>query len=244
MEKPVLPKRFYKEVSLDRQSDDCWSVLLDGRQAKTTARHVLATPSQTLADAVRAEWEAQGDEIDPATMPLTQRLMLVIDRGTEDREKWLEQVLAFLQSDLLCYRADMPEDLVQRQEDAWDPYLAWLAEAHGIDLSVTSGVMAVSQSDKSLAVANILLEKTTADELCCLVAATEITGSAGLALALWQGFRPVDDIFLASRVDETFQAEKWGIDSEAAEREAQLKAELEAVARYLDLTRTPSSLQN
>ena len=234
METPPLPKRFYEEAVTRQNDAGDWHIALDGRPAKTSAGNLLASPSGALAEAMAAEWQAQAEHIDPRTMPLTRRRMLVIDRGEKDSPKWRDQVLAFLSSDLLCYRADTPEELVQRQKETWDPYLTWAATDLDIRLEVTAGVISVSQPPVSLQAAGNVLNRADTDELCCIIAATEITGSAILGLALWQRFQSTDDVFAASRLDETFQAEKWGIDAEAAAREAQLKSDLEAVAAYLD----------
>ena len=123
-QQPPLPERFYNTVTI-AGGNLGWEIHLDGRPAKTPARQVLATMHEPLARAIGAEWEAQHARIDPAAMPLTQRRMLVIDRGTADRERWVEGMRKYLATDMVCYRASDPAELVMRQDKVWGPYLRW-----------------------------------------------------------------------------------------------------------------------
>ena len=233
-----LPKRFYEEARAERASDAeaaGYHITLDGRAAKTPARHPLATPHAPLADAMAAEWNAQGEKIDPATMPLTQRRMVVIDRAGADRAAWENIPRQYLQSDLLCYRAEEPEELVQRQQSVWNPYLAWARDELSLSLAVTGGIIAVSQPAEALTRFDEMLGGLDDDTVSGLAAATEMTGSTVLALALLNGHTTPGDIFAASRLDETFQAEKWGTDEEAKAREDALRRNFLDVARYLQL---------
>ena len=234
IEQTPLPKRFYKTVDVD-YVDDCWTITLDGRTAKTPVGKRLSTIHEALARAIADEWNAQEEHVNPSSMPLTQRLMLVMDRGKQDRDKWADGMRNYLQTDLLCYRAGAPEELVQRQTRVWDAYLAWAKDTLSIKLKTTTGVLAVDQPPESLQALNAQLSEMDEEVLCCLAAATEITGSVVLALAL--GYRAADaeDIFEVSRLDEQYQAEKWGEDAEAVERESALRAEFMAISHYLEL---------
>ncbi len=235
MENQAFPKRFYKSVTVEKTDSDDWLIALDGRPAKTPGKKLLAMPVRSLAEAVADEWEAQTEEINPFKMLLCRRRMVVIDRGEADCRKWGELILSFLRSDLLCYRAEKPEPLTVRQTTTWSEFLEWISGEFGIRLNVTTGIVSVEQPDDSQTKTKNLLRTATADELSCLAAATEITGSAVLALALWQKYQTPDEIFAASRVDETYQSEKWGIDEDAAKNEARLREDFLSVARYLDL---------
>ena len=210
MEAPQFPARFYKSVSVENVTDDGWHILLDGHAVKTPGKDILTLPNRPFAEEVAAEWETQQDVINPHLMPLTRRRMVVIDRATEDSQAWRETVLAYLGSDLLCYHAERPADLVNRQKKTWLPYLDWLSSVHHVKLEVASGIIARQQPEDAISKAATLLEAATPDELSCVAGATEITGSAVLALALWQQWQPVEDLFLASRLDETYQADKMG----------------------------------
>ncbi len=234
MSEPVRPKRFYKDVTVVPH-EGRYAIALDGRMAKTMQRHVLSAPCEGLADAVVTEWAAQGDHIDRTSMPLTGMLSAAIDGGDEDIGQWREEIVKYLGSDLVCYRAGEPEKLASQQVAIWDPYVEFLRAEFGAILVTTSGIMAVPQADASLVAIRSALTKVAPETVFALQIATAIAGSAVLALALWKGFDEPETIFEASRVDERFQEEQWGVDEEAKAREERLKADFLTVARFLAL---------
>ncbi len=226
------PSRFYQSVFVSHTPSG-FEVLLDERPLKTKGGNKLVAPTEKLADAVRAEWEAQGETIDLTATPLTNLLAGAID--ADAAPQWHADIIGYLKSDLLCYRAEAPAALTERQADAWDEYLDWARTEFGAALVVTAGVMSVPQPD--IAAKNIEAALAGADRelLAGLRTATAITGSAILALALWKRFRTPAKIFAASIVDESFQAEQWGDDAEASARRELIEQEFNAVARYLQL---------
>ncbi len=226
--------KFYKKVSVEA-CEQGFGVCLDGKQAKTLSRKPLATHSHQLADAVADEWRAQGDHIERHAMPLTGMLSSVIESGAEKQAEWREEVLNYLCSDLLCYRAETPSALVDRPCEIWDPYLSWFQVQFGASLISTSGVISVEQPEEASQSVRAELEKTTAETLLALRIVTGILGSAVLALALWKKAKTPEEIFEASRVDERFQQSQWGADHEASEREEKMRAEFLSAARFLDL---------
>ena len=235
---PSGPSRFFKEARLEEGADG-FAVLLDGRPAKTRRGLPLAAPSRALGEAVSAEWNAAGERLDLAAMPLTKALMTAIDLAEEDRESWRAVVLSFLRSDLVCYRATSPEKLMLRQRDGWDPLLGWIAAAHGVELKVAAGVTFIDQPAPALARAGALLDEANVLELLGVKAAAEISGSAVIALALWRGELTADALFALSQIDEDFQREAWGEDEEAAARTQRLHREFLDVARLMRLARQP-----
>lgn len=234
MSENIRPKRFYKKVTVvDHEGRH--GVALDGRKAKTQARNVLAASTPALAEAVAAEWEMQGEHIDRVTMPLTAMLSAALDGGEEDLESWREEIVKYIGSDLVCYRADAPASLAERQAEIWDPYIEFMRREFGAILVTTAGIMAVPQADASLSAVRGALSKETPETLFGLQIATAIAGSAVLALALWKGEEKAEAVFEASRVDERFQEEKWGVDEEAKAREERLRADFLKVAEFLAL---------
>lgn len=227
-------KRFYKEASLKEEGGRFY-VCLDDRNARTRAKQPLSTPSTALAEALVDEWNAQEEFIDQGAMPLTGILSAAIDGEDEAADKWRNEILEYLKSDLVCYRAEEPAELAERQRDVWDPYLDYMRQEFGAALVVTSGVVAVPQPEIAVDAVRKSLEAENPETLFALRLATAITGSAALALALWRGDFPPDDIFEASRVDERFQEARWGVDDEAKEREDRMRAEFLAVSRFLTL---------
>jgi chaperone required for assembly of F1-ATPase len=224
------PKRFYKEVTLVER-DDGFAVALDGRVAKTTGRAELVAP-RALAEALREEWDAQGEHLDMQTMPLTRLQGFVLDAGEAGRGEFADTIVQYAGSDLLCYRAE-DQDLAARQEALFAPFLQ-LAEKDGAKLVVTSGIVPVTQDEAALSAIRSRLEAMPTAELYPRKLLTEILGSAVLAL---YAERDKENAFAAARLDEAFQAEKWGLDSEAEAREKALRRDYDSVLRFLDLGR-------
>ncbi|WP_425408826.1 ATP12 family chaperone protein [Hyphococcus sp.] len=231
---PIKP--FYKDVSLEKIHGR-FHLMLDGRNARTKAKNPLSAPTESLGAALADEWAAQEKIIDQNAMPLTGILSTAIDGGEEAGEMWRNEILEYLNSDLVCYRAETPAALVDRQAAAWDPYLDFLRDDLGAALISTSGIVAVAQPGIAAeAVRNALLGAAP-ETLFALRLATAITGSAAMALALWRGAYPADDVFEASRVDERFQEERWGADEEAKAREARMRDEFISIGRFFSLMR-------
>lgn len=227
-------KRFYKDVSV-REEGGAWRVLLDGRTLKTQARNTVELPNKELAEAIAQEWRAQGENIDPPSMHLTRLAFGAIDGVKADRAKVADHALSFGRTDLLSYRADTPQELVARQATAWDPLLDWAAERHGAKLSVTSGIGHVAQEDEAIAAFEQAIAARDDYALAALHAATTLTGSLVLALALADRRLDAAEAFAAATVDESFQAEKWGLDFEAEQRLKRHSDELAAAERFLRL---------
>jgi len=229
------PKRFYRNADVEEREGG-FVLKLDGRAAKSRAGRGLAIRSGALAAAVADEWNAQGERIDFLAMPMTRFAMTTADLGESDATAWREAVLSFLKSDLLCYRALEPVALAERQDAAWNPILAWAENELDLRLLLSAGVSFVEQPRHAIDAASGLLAAMPAEKLLGVKAATEISGSAVIAFALLSNAFPAERLFDASRVDERFQSERWGVDSEAADREAQLRRDFHDAARFLSLT--------
>jgi len=227
-------KRFYKDVSLG----DGNTILLDSRTLKTPRGASLDLLTRTLADAIADEWRAQGDEIDPQSMPLTKLANTAIDGVTPRRDEVIAEIVAFAKHDHLCYRTDKPAELARRQSEAWDPLLDWAAERYGAPLMIVHGVTSVAQPESSLAALRKAVEAFDPFALSALHVIASICGSLVLALAVAAKRLSAEEAFALSQVDERFQAEKWGLDSEAEMRAKRLERELVTAARFMDLSRT------
>jgi chaperone required for assembly of F1-ATPase len=230
------PKRFYQNVTVTELPGG-FGIALDDREVKTPARAPLRLPNHRLAEAVAEEWRRQGDKILPETMPLTRLANTAIDRIAPNRKDVIGQVLGFGRSDLICYRAEGPSDLVQRQAEEWDPLLEWARRRHDANLCATQGLAFVEQPESAL----LALEQAVSEDdnfrLAALHTAASLTGSLVLALALDDGSLDADAAFAAAQLDETYQAEIWGEDDEAKARAAQKRQELQNVARFAQLLR-------
>jgi len=233
--RPSLRKRFYKTASVgEASSGGGFPVLLDGKPIATPRRRALAAPSAALAARMADEWNAQTETIDPARMPLTRLANVTIDAVADARSGVAEEVAKYLGSDLVCYRAEGPEGLVEHQAKAWDPVLAWAHEALGARFVQVQGVTFSEQP----AEANEAARATIPADIWRLAAVssiTNLTGSALLALALAAGAIDAEAVWAAAHVDEDWQIAKWGQDDEALARRALRHAEFQAAAAVLKL---------
>jgi chaperone required for assembly of F1-ATPase len=229
-------KRFYKAVSV-APVEGGFAVLLDGKSVKTPARNVLALPTQNLASAIAAEWQAQETDVIATTMPLLRLANSVIDGVTANRDAVIDAILRFGENDLLCYRAHQPPDLAARQREGWDPLLEWVRGRHGAQMTVAEGLTHIDQTPHALAGLRRALEPFDAFTLGGLHVVASITGSTVLALAAAEGVVSGARAFELSRIDETYQAEKWGEDAEAVKRATALAHELDKAVELIGLVR-------
>ena len=226
-----LARRFYKAVDV-AAAERGHAVRLDGRTPKTPGGRGLVLPTLALAELVADEWEAQGEHILPPTMPATRLANTAIDRVAAARREVASEVARYAGSDLLCYRAEEPATLVERQAQRWDPLLCWARDTLGVGLEPVEGITHRPQAVESLERA--LVEAGALDDfsLAGLAHATALFGSATLGFALQRGRLSAEEAFALSRLDEVFQEERWGVDAEAAERTEKLAAEAAMLARW------------
>lgn len=231
------PRRFWKETRIQPEPGGGWGLRLDARPLRTPAKTPLVVPTPDLAHAIAAEWEAQSDEVRPASMPLTRMANSAIDKVAPQHAAVVAEVARYGASDLLCYRAVAPADLVARQAAVWDGYLDWADQALGARLRVTAGVVPVAQPEA--AVARLTAEVAAQDPfaLVGLHDLVAISGSLVIGLAVARRQRAPAEAFAASRIDEAWQAELWGLDDEAAAAEADKRAAFETAATFLHLCR-------
>ncbi len=227
-------KRFYKEAAARRETDG-HAILLDGKPVRTPAGRRLVLPNQALAEAVAEEWQGQGATIVPAAMPLTAIANTAIDRIALARDDAVTGLMRYAETDLLCYRAEGPADLVARQAVVWQAVLDWASVHLGATLAVTAGVVPVAQPPEALAALRAVLRGYDDFRLAVLSTAVAATGSLILGLALVEGRLSADEAFAAAQLDETYQNEFWGEDPEAAARREGLKADIAAAGALLRL---------
>ena len=228
--KPVL-RRFYHAVETKADGDN-FCVQLDGKPARTPAGHILVAPSARVAQPIAAEWQAQGDVIDPATMPLTRLANSIIDGVSVRADAVAAEVKKYLASDLICYRATSPQKLIELQAHHWDPIVAWAGATLGAHFLVTDGVIHVVQPEAALAAAAAAIPQD-AWRLGAVHAATTLTGSALIALALAKGRLRADEAWAAAHVDEDWNIAQWGEDELAIQRGAFRFSEFQAAALVL-----------
>lgn len=232
----AAPKRFYERATAEER-DGGFALLLDGRPARTPARRPLRVSTRPLGDALAREWQVQGAQIDPATMPLTRLVNSAIDGVADQREAVIDDLARYAGSDLVCYRAGEPERLAAAQRAAWDPVLDWARETLGARFRLAEGVMHVEQPAEALEAVRRALEAIESPfALAALHAMTTLIGSALLALAHAAGALDAEAAWDAAHVDERHQESLWGEDEEAVERRTRREAEFRAASELYRLT--------
>ncbi len=227
-----MAKRFYTLATVEALGGG-FAVTLDGRVLKTPGKVALQFASRNHAKLVAAEWQAQGEEILPNTMPCTRLMNVACEQTPPRRGELVKEFCAYTSTDLLCYRTHSPQDLVARQEQNWQPILDWAEQKHGISLTSTPGIKAVKQPQQSLQNAQKIADSLDDTDLTLLLHFTASTGSAMLALAVMETHITVGRAFTLSRLDEIYQNERWGADDEVVEKNATLLQELRVLAKLI-----------
>lgn len=223
-----LRRKFYTTASVVEDGNG-FAVALDGKTIRTPGKNALIAPARELADAMAAEWNAQGETIDPMSMPLTRLANSAIDGVAANTQAVADDIAKYFGSDLLLYRAGFPEELIARQAQHWDPVLRWAADDLNAHFILTEGVMHVAQPDEAIAAAREKLPKDVWP-LAAMHVATTITGSALLALALKEGLLDSRQVWAAAHVDEDWNRDKWGADDEVEARRAARLRDFEAAS--------------
>lgn len=237
LNKVELPKRFYKDVAAG-PVDGGFVVTLDGRPVRTPGKKLqVIVPAAAIATTMAEEWAAQGEFVDPATMPMVRLVNSAIESGEEMIPAFREEVIKFAGSDLLLYRAESPRELVSEQELVWDNALTVLARHFGVSFQPTMGIIHQSQPKVTL---DRLTESLSGENLLvmtALVSITGLTGSGLLAIGLWNKLFSPDLVWKAAHVDEDYQIAQWGQDEEAAERRARRRTEFDTAVAVLNAFR-------
>tara|TARA_R110000782_G_scaffold78293_5_gene156043 strand:- start:22924 stop:23622 length:699 start_codon:yes stop_codon:yes gene_type:complete len=229
-------KRFYKEATTG-PCEGGHGILLDGRPVRTPARNPLALPTAALAEAVAKEWAEQGEDIDPGSMPMTGFANAALDQIAPDPAAFAENIAAYGESDLLCYRAEGPETLVARQAGQWQPLLDWAAARYDISFAVTQSIMHVAQAGATLARLRDAVRGQDIFTLAALSTLTSLSGSLVIALAAVERAFPLVQLWQAAELDELWQAEYWGDDDQALARRARRHTEFCTAAKFAELAR-------
>ncbi len=227
-------KRFYKDASAAPVAGG-WQITLDGRSVRTPARAALVVPTEALGRALAEEWQAQGDEIDPRSMPLTGLANAAIDRVEPDTAAFAQGLARYGESDLLCYRAEGPAALTARQSGTWDPLLAWARRRYDIDFEVAAGIMHRPQPAETLDRLARAVAARDAFQLAALSPLVTVSGSLVIALALAEAAIDLETGWRAATLDEHWQIEQWGEDPEAVAMLASRREDFDAGFRLLQL---------
>lgn len=227
-------KRFYKKVSAV-EDGGAFLIHLDGRPVKTPAKAALTLPTSALASAVVQEWDAQDEKIDPQSMPNMRFASTAIDRVRPNKPQIAGQVAAYAETDLLCYRAERPAELAERQAVTWQPFLDWCADRYNARLKPTDGIVPVQQDAAALAALSHQVQGLDEFTLTAVHELTSVSGSLVLALAVADGYCAAADAADAGQLDESYQSEVWGYEKESADIRARRRGDMIAAEAFLAL---------
>lgn len=227
-------KRFWKDVTIEPEGDGS-GIKLDGRSVKTPARAALVVPSQKLAQAVAEEWRNVEETIDPRAMPLTGLANAAIDRVSPEALAFAQGLARYGEADLLCYRAEGPQELLNRQQGEWDALLAWARRRFDVDFTITSGLLHVTQPEATVRRLGHALQSLDAFRLAGLSPLVTVGGSVVAALAVLEKAITPEQAWDAVSIDERWQLEQWGADAEAEAALENRRRDFLAAARFLSL---------
>jgi chaperone required for assembly of F1-ATPase len=230
-------KRFYREA-VAIEAEQGFTVLLDGKPVLTPAKNAIEVPSWALAEAIAGEWQSQGEIIFPLALPLTRLVSTAIDRVTPRREAVIAEIAKYAETDLLCYRAAAPAELAARQHAVWQGLLDWAAQRFDARLVVTTSITPIAQAPAALAALKHAIAAYDSMQLVALHLATAACGSAVLGLALMEQRLSPQEAFAAAQLDESFEIERWGEDSEQTKSRAALQEDIVLAARFADFLRS------
>ncbi len=227
-------KRFYEKVETVAEGDG-WAILLDDKSIKTPAKKMLVLPTKGLAESVVQEWQEQDDEIEPLSMPLTRYANAAIDRTSAMRNDVIEQVCAYGQGDVLCYRVDEPTDLADRQRAEWQPLLDWLSASRNIGLHSTAGIIQIDQDTTALEAVKAAVSTFDDFRLTGLHEVTTGCGSIAIGLALADGQIDCEKALRLATLEELYQMELWGEDPETTRRHEELSQAITHANQFMCL---------
>ena len=227
-------KRFWKETAAVER-DGAWAVELDGKPLRTPAREQLAVPTSMLAEEIAEEWQSVEGKVDPRRMPLTGLANAAIDRVAADKRAFAAGVARYAESDLACYRAEGPRELVDRQGESWDALLGWARRRFDVDFRTTSGILHVDQPPATVEQLGHVVEALDVFLLAGLSPLVTIGGSLVAALGVLEGAFTPEQAWEAVSIDERWQLEQWGSDAEAEAALENRRCDFLAAARFLEL---------
>lgn len=231
-------KRFYKDVSVSPVGD-AFAISLDGRPMKTPQRNPLAVPMPGLAEAIAAEWAAQGEEIIPASMPLTALAQGALDQVDNERERIVSRIAAFADSDMLYYRADQGQQaLIDHQAEHWDPLLDWARQRYDVGFNLIHGIRYEAQPEETIARLGKVVEAQDGFTIAAMLSLVGLSGSLIATLGLVEKTHDTDTLWPLVNLEELWQEQQWGRDDVAVAMRNLKQAEFEAAARFLNLSRS------
>jgi len=230
-------KRFYKQAAVAPDGAG-FAVQLDGRLVKTPGRNALCIPVHALAESIAAEWNGQGEEIDPSTMPLTALAEGALDQVVFERDRIVSRIAAFADSDMLYFRGDDSQpELVKHQAKHWDPLLDWARSRYDISFHLIHGIIHQSQPPETIERLTAAVEAQDDFSIAAMLSLAGLTGSLTITLALVEKAFDPDSLWACANLEELWQERQWGADDLAVNKRAEKETEYRNALLFLDLYR-------
>lgn len=224
-------------IITSQKTEQGFALMLGSVTLKTPAGNALIVPTAALADALVAEWQeaGQGGKINKQLLKLTPIACVAIDIVSGNLGAMLADILPYIDTDLVCYRAGDIAELSSQQGEALDPVIAWLKERYDISLVITDGMMPVAQHGENQEKLNKVLQGFDRWKLAVFAVAAKPLGSVVLALALVEGKISAEDAYNFAHLEEQYETLKWGEDDEKEQSLRAKRQDVEATARFLEL---------
>jgi len=227
-------KRFFKDAETV-EIGNFFQVELDGNPLVTPEKRLLKLSTRKLADAVCNEWREQDKKIDAKRLKITQLANTAIDKVGPKLNELVSEVPTFVNTDLLCYRVNTPEDLAIKQNERWSIPVNWLRTTHEIDLAVTQALQPIEQAVEAVTKLKALIACYDAFQFSGLLSITSLTGSIILAISLTEGFLDAEQVYEMAFLDEIYQESRWGTDHEATSRREYIREEIRQTKYFIQL---------
>ena len=229
-------KRFWREVTVEPEGAG-WQVALDGRRVKTAQARAQIVPTRGLGEALADEWRTQGEDVNPAGFGLRDMADYAIDIVAVDPADAIRRILAYAESDTLCYRAEPDEPLAARQRAAWEPLLKTAEQEYGVRFERVAGILHRPQPAATLTAFGVRLKELDPFALAALQTLASIAASLVIGLAALEPGADAEALFAASNLEEDWQAEQWSWDHEAEKTRARKLATFAAAVRFAERAR-------
>ncbi len=229
-------KRFWENAQVTEVGAG-FSVLLDGRKLRTPVKSELIVPAREMAEEIAKEWQAQGEKVDPLSMPFTRSANAAIDKVAPMHAEVSQLVAEYGGTDLICYRAASPKELVALQNAAWGPLLEWAANDLSAPLKIGEGIVHIQQDGAVLKSLAKRVETMSAFQLAAFHDLVGMSGSLIIGFGVVHAFLPVAQLWQCSRIDEDWQITQWGEDDEATATADSKKTAFLHAARFYNIAK-------
>ena len=198
----------------------------------------LTILNSKIAQEIKKEWNQDTSVLDTDAMIFYGIISTSIDKIINNRMSYINDILSFIDTDLICYRAEEPNDLVQWQNKNWDPILLKVEKYINNKVDIFKGIMPSKQKKEIKFKITTFLTKFSDLEIIVLHRITNITGSVFLSLCILNNELIKEKAFELSHLDELWQAENWGFEEEASSNREKINFELNRTMYFLDCLRS------